>query len=179
MRIAGIDAGLGCTGVAIYDTTVKDFIVIEKIKSSIKKATPNTQRRIEAIVDRISALLFWNDVDVVVIEDIFVGKKKQLSAIIPAARLRGGIEQMVLAQGYSGLYVMTTSQMKKQISGKGNNGKEACHMAIKKRFKKSKLFQSEVGMTFISEGAKKNDDVSDACCIAYAYDQNPALAAFT
>lgn len=177
MRIAGIDAGLDSTGFAILDTAINDFIVIERIKTTKKKATPSNQHRARYIAGEISQLLMFNSVDVVVIEDIFINPKRP-SAIIPVARLRGHIEQAVLDLEYPGLHVLRSTQVKQAVAGKGNSKKEDCFHAIKALYPHSKLLKKVLGPKFIGDGKDKNDDISDACCVAHAYFVNPSVAEF-
>lgn len=169
MRILGIDAGLHTTGVAILDTDISDFILIEKINTTIKKATPTTASRTRWIAGEISQLIMEHGVDVAVIEDIFVPmNKSQTSAIIPVARLRGAIEQIV-TEWLDVLYVYPTMIMKQVVGGKGNCTKVDCYNAIKARYPHSKLLQEKLGEAFIEKNKDKNDDISDACCIAHTY----------
>ncbi|MNW02430.1 hypothetical protein D3C71_1982110 [compost metagenome] len=78
-----------------------------------------------------------------------------------------------------GMYVMPTKCLKKIITGIGNAKKEACYEEIKRIYSHSKLLQRVLGMTFIDTGVNKNDDVSDACCLAHAFKIDPTQAAIT
>ncbi|MNP13967.1 Holliday junction resolvase [compost metagenome] len=177
MRIMGIDAGLASTGIAILDTDINDFVLIEKIKTTIKKATPTTGHRARFIAGTISQWIMEYEIEAVVIEDIYINPK-QPSAIIPVARLRGAIEQVVLDWEFEGLNVIKSSVMKKIVGGKGNVKKDECFHAIKQIYSHSALLQEKLGPVFIDTGANKIDDISDACCIAHSYRVAPTAAEF-
>ena len=177
MRVLGIDAGLASTGLAILDTSIRDFIMIEKVKTTIKKVTPTTGHRARFIAGVISQYIMEYSIDHVVIEDIYINIK-QPSAIVPVARLRGAIEQTVLDWEFEGLNVYRSTEIKKIITGKGNATKELCYETIKDIYKRSALVQQMLGAKFIDTGANKIDDLSDACCVAHSFFVAPTIAKF-
>ncbi len=174
MRIMGIDASPSCTGVAIFDTEINNFIEITKIRTSIKKATPTLGKRVESLIVELSHLIFWNAVDIIVIEDVYV---QQVSSAIPLAITRGAIQTMVYDLGYDDLFVIASSVMKKAVTGKGNASKEKTYECVKKHYQYSKLVQEVLGEKLMSkDNAKKNEDMSDACGLVYTYLKDPSLA---
>lgn len=174
MRIMGIDASPSCTGIAIYDTDINDFILVTKIRTSIKKATPTLGKRIEYIMIELSHLLFWNAVDVVIIEDIYVNK---VSSAIPLAMTRGAIQETVYGLEYEELLTIASGTMKKAVTGKGNADKEKTYDCVKKHYEHSKIVQEALGEKLVSNNnAQKNEDMADACGLVYAYLTDPTLA---
>lgn len=177
MRIMGIDASPSTTGYAIYDTDIKDFIKVNKIRTSIKKATPTIGKRVEQICIELSHEMFLNEVDVVVIEDIYVNQQQSASATIPLGMLRGAIQLTVYELDYEDLYVIESSKMKKAVTGKGNCNKQATYDAVKKIYKKSKAVRDALGKELISKNnSHKNEDMADAVGIVHAYLKDPSLA---
>lgn len=174
MRIAGIDASPSTTGIAIYDTELDDFILVTKIRTSIKKATPTLGRRVEHICAELSQILFWNAVDVVVTEDIYVN---QVSSAIPLAMLRGAIQETVYGLDYESLQVITAGRVKKAVTGNGNADKQLMYDTVKQLYKNSKAVEEALGTELISNNnAQKNEDMADAVGIVHAYRVNPSLA---
>lgn len=175
MRIMGLDASTSCTGIAIYDTEINDFVYVDKIRTSKKKITPTDAMRRQAICAEISYLMLTEYVDVVVIEDIYVS---QVSSAIPLAALRGAIEQATFnMECGDGLLAITSSQVKKVVTGKGNASKEDVYHKIKKIYKNSKLVRQALGKELKSkDNAEKNEDMSDACAVVYSYLTEPSLA---
>lgn len=175
MRIMGIDASTSTTGIAIYDTDdMKDFILVTKIRTSIKKATPTIGKRIDAICIEISHLLFLEAVDVVVIEDIYIN---QLSAGIPLAMLRGAIQTTVYDLGYDEIHVIEASVVKKAVTDNGNASKPLIYDTVKALYAHSQVVQDALGDELISkDNADKNEDMADAVAIVHAYLTNPSLA---
>lgn len=177
MRIMGLDASLSTTGYAIYDTDLKDFIVVDKIRTSIKKATPTTGRRIEAICIELSHLMFFQDVDVVVIEDIYINQQQSASAAIPLGMLRGAIQETVYELDYEDLYVIESGKMKKAVTGKGNSNKEKTYECVKELYKNSKAVIDALGDELISaNNSMKNEDMADAVGVVHSYLSDPSLA---
>lgn len=173
----GLDASLSSTGFAIYDTDLKDFIKIDKIRTSIKKATPTVARRIEEICTKLSHEMFLNLVDVVVIEDIYVNHRQSASSVIPLGMLRGAIQETVFGLEYENLYVIETKKMKKAITGTGNASKEATYNMLKDIYKDSETVQKALGDILISDNnSKKNEDMSDAIGIVHSYLKDASLA---
>lgn len=174
MRIMGLDASASCTGYAIYDTAIGDFILIGKIRTSKKKATPTLAKRIEYLCAELSQIMFWNCVDVVVMEDIYV---QQVSSAIPLAMVRGAIQQLIYELEYDGLHVMESSKMKKAVTGKGNASKETTYDCVKELYKDSKLVVDALGEKLESKNnAHKNEDMADAVGLVHAYRKDPSLA---
>ena len=174
MRIMGIDASPSTTGYAIYDTELQDFILVGKIRTSYKKSTPTLGRRVEYINIELSQIMFWNAVDVVVTEDIYV---QQVSSAIPLATLRGAIQETVYGLDYDELYVIESGKMKKAVAGKGNAGKQETYDAVKQIYAHSVAVQEALGKELISkDNAQKNEDMADAVGIVHAYLTDPSLA---
>lgn len=174
MIIMGIDASPSTTGVAIYDTKVKDFVLITKIQTKIKKATPTNSKRRDLICNELSYLMWTYSVDVVVLENVHI---QQLSAALPLAILRGAIEQMIFANGYKEYYTYEASVIKKIVTGKGNAKKEDMYNFIKLQYRKSKTVQAALGSQLVSkDNAEKNEDMADACGIIHAYLTDPDAA---
>lgn len=170
----GIDASPRSTGYAIYDTDIQDFILVDKIQTTIKKATPTIGRRVEAISIHISQLLFWNAVDVVLIEDIYVN---QVSSAIPLAMLRGSIQETVYGLDYEELGVIASGKMKKAVTGNGSASKEETYDAVKRIYKNSTAVIEALGEQLISNNnAQKNEDMADAVGLVHAYLTDPSLA---
>jgi Holliday junction resolvasome RuvABC endonuclease subunit len=177
MRVMGVDASPSCTGFAIYDTNINDFIKVNKIRSSKKKATPTIARRIEYICTELSHEIFFNEVDVIIIEDIFVNPKQTASSVIPLGMLRGAIQEMVYGLDFKDLHVIETKRMKKAVTGKGNCNKLATYKALKRIYKKSKVVREALGKELLSaNNAQKNEDMADAIGLVYSYLKDPSLA---
>lgn len=177
MRVMGIDASPSTTGYAIYDTDIKDFTRVDKIRTSIKKATPTIGKRIDWICMELSHILLLEEVDVVVIEDIFVNPKQTASSVIPLGMLRGAIQEMMYGLDYDDLFVIETKKMKKAVTGKGNCNKEATYEAVKKIYKNSKAVRDALGKELLSKNnSQKNEDMADAVGLVHAYLSDPSLA---
>lgn len=174
MRIMGIDASLSTTGYAIYDTEIGDFILIGKIRTSIKKATPTRSKRIQYLCAELSHIMFWNYVDVVVTEDIYVAQK---SAALPLGMVRGAIEQLVYDLEFEGLHIIESTKMKKAVTGNGNANKLLTYETLKEIYKDSPLVMEALGKELISDNsAKKNEDMADAVGLVHAYKADPSQA---
>lgn len=175
MKIMSLDASLSSTGYAVYDTNLADYIVVDRIRTSIKKATPTTAKRIEFIVTELSHIMFWNAVDIVLIEDIYIGMQ-QASSVIPLAMLRGAIQETVYGLDYDNLYVSESSKIKKEVVGKGNASKEDVYNTIKDKYSYSSVVKEALGDELISKnGPDKNEDKSDAVALIDAYLSNPEI----
>lgn len=174
MRLMGIDASPRSTGYAIYDTDIQDFIEVNKIQTTIKKATPTLGKRVDFISTELSQLLFLNAVDIVVIEDIYV---QQVSAAIPLAMLRGSIQETIYGLDYDDLHVIASGKMKKAVAGNGNASKEETYEAVKRIYKNSAAVIEALGEVLISKNnAQKNEDMADAIGLVHAYLTDPSLA---
>jgi Holliday junction resolvasome RuvABC endonuclease subunit len=174
MRIMGLDASPSTTGFAIYDTEIQDFILVDKIQTSIKKATPSLGRRVDAICTELSHLLFWNAVDIVVTEDIYIN---QVSSAIPLAVLRGGIQETIYGLDYEDLFVIEASKVKKAVTGKGNADKQKMYDKVKELYAHSSVVRDALGEELISKNnAQKNEDMADAVGLIHAYLVDPSLA---
>jgi Holliday junction resolvasome RuvABC endonuclease subunit len=170
----GIDASPSTTGYAIYDTDIQDFIKIDKIQTSIKKATPSLGRRVEAICIELSHLLFLNEVDVVVTEDIYIN---QVSSAIPLAVLRGAIQETIYGLDYEELFVIEASKIKKAVTGNGNANKQSMYDTVKKLYKHSKVVKAALGKKLLSKNnSQKNEDMADAVGIVHTYLTDASLA---
>lgn len=178
MRIMGLDASASCTGYAIYDTEIGDFILVDKIRTSKKKATPTMAKRIEYLCDELSHIMFWNYVDVVVIEDLFISNQpNQVASAISLAMVRGAIQQLIYELEYEGLHVMETKKMKKAVTGNGNANKEFTYETVKQLYKDSIVVAAALGEELISKNnAQKNEDMADAVGLVHAYLTDPSLA---
>lgn len=175
MRIMALDASLSSTGLAIYDTTMEDFVKADKIRTSVKKATPTQARRVEYICTELSHLLFWNAVDLVLIEDIYIGML-QPSSVIPLAILRGAIQETIYGLEYDELLVAESSKIKKEVVGKGNASKEDVYNELKKKYAHSKVVIEALGDELICKNnSNKNEDISDAIALIDAYLSNPSI----
>lgn len=174
MRIMGIDASPSTTGVAIYDTDKKDFVHVTKIRSSICKKTPTASKRRDFICAELSQLFWTWNVDEIVLENVHI---QQLSAALPLAILRGGIEQTVYSCGYSRIYTYSASQVKQLVTGKGNASKEDVYNFVKLLYHNSTVVMEALGPALISkDNADKNEDMADACGIVHSFLTDPSLA---
>lgn len=178
MRIMGLDASASSTGYAIYDTEIGDFILIDKIRTSKKKATPTMAKRIEYLCAELSQIMFWNCVDVVVTEDIFISNQpNQVASAISLAMVRGALQQLIYDLEYDGLHVIETKKMKKAVTGNGNANKEFTYNTVKELYKDSKVVMEALGDELISKNnAHKNEDMADAVGLVHAYRIDPSLA---
>lgn len=175
MRIMALDASLSSTGYAIFDTELADFTHVDRIRTSIKKATPTTAKRIESIVTQLSHLMFWNAVDIILIEDIYVGQL-QASSVIPLAMLRGAIQETVYGLDYDTLWVSQSSKIKKEVVGKGNASKQDVYDLVKDKYSYSSVVKEALGDELISKtGPDKNEDKSDAVALIDGYLSNPSI----
>lgn len=176
MRIMALDASLSSTGLAIYDTELKDFTRADKIRTSIKKATPTQARRVDYICTELSHILFWNAIDIVLIEDIYIGMQ-QPSSVIPLAILRGAIQETVYGLEYDDLLVAESSKIKKEVVGKGNASKADVYEELKRKYSNSPVVAKALGKELICKNNKdKNEDISDAIALIDAYLSNPSIA---
>lgn len=170
----GIDASGTCTGIAIYDTVIGDFVKVTKVHTSKKKATPTNAKRREFICMELSHLMLMECVDVVIIEDIYVDK---VSSAIPLAALRGAIEITVFDMEYEGLHTIASSQVKKAVTGNGKAKKERVYETLKEIYAESEVVMEALGDELLSaNNAKKNEDMSDAVAVVHAYLTDPDLA---
>lgn len=175
MRIMALDASLSTTGYAIYDTIIDDFVKADKIRTSIKKATPTQAKRVDYICTELSHILFWEAIDVVLIEDIYIGMQ-QPSSIIPLAILRGAIQETVYGLEYDNLLVAESSKIKKEVVGKGNASKEAVYDELKRKYAHSKVVMNALGDKLMSkDNNDKNEDISDAIALIDAYLSSPSI----
>lgn len=170
----GIDASPSTTGIAIYDTEINDFILITKIQTKIKKATPTLGKRIQYICTELSHLLFWHAVDIVVVEDIYIN---QVSSAIPLATLRGAIQETIYGLDYKDLFIIEAAKIKKAVTGNGKANKQLMYDTVKSIYHHSKIVQEALGEDLISDNnAQKNEDMADAVGIVHAYLCDPSLA---
>lgn len=175
MRIMALDASLSSTGYAIYDTILEDYTEADKIRTSIKKATPTQAKRVDYICTELSHLLFWKAIDVVLIEDIYIGMQ-QPSSVIPLAILRGAIQETVYGLEYDDLLVAESSKVKKEVVGKGNASKEDVYNELKRKYTHSHVVVEALGTELICKNNKdKNEDISDAIALIDAYLSNPSI----
>lgn len=175
MKILGLDASLNCTGYAIYDTDVNDIILVDKFHTSIKKATPTLGRRIESICTHISHVMFWNAIDIVVIEDIYVGNNA--NAAIPLGMLRGALLETVYGMECGDMLGITTGQMKKGVTGNGQASKENTFDKILELYGKNEVVKAALGKELSSKNnSKKNEDMADACGLVHSYVHDPYIA---
>ena len=175
MRIMGLDASLSSTGFAIYDTELGDFVRAEKIRTSIKKDTPTQASRVRQICMELSHIMFWEAVDVVLIEDIYIGMQ-QPSSVIPLAILRGAIQETVYGLNYDSLLVTESSKIKKCVVGKGNASKEDVYNELKRKYIHSKTVIHALGEQLNCKNNKdKNEDISDAIALIDAYLSDPSI----
>lgn len=175
MRIMALDASISSTGYAIYDTIIGDYVKADKIRTSIKKITPTRAKRVDYICMEISHLLFWEAVDVVLIEDIYIGMQ-QPSSVIPLAILRGAIQETVYGLEYDDLFVTESSKIKKAVVGNGNASKEDVYNELKRKYAHSKVVMEALGDKLMTKDNKdKNEDISDAIALIDAYLSSPSI----
>lgn len=171
MILLSVDGALGHTGVAI----LKDGepIYIGKIKTTKNKKTQHESERILYIYEELSKLITEFQPNVVVIENQYASRLNAKTSL-SLARIRGVI-QLLCAQHHLPCYALEPKQIKKTVAGHGNADKKAIHDKIIDLFKECEIVQQTI-KEFHDKGKEKNDDISDALAIAYAYVQDPNQA---
>lgn len=166
-----VDGALGNTGVAI----LKDGepIYIGRIKTTKNKKTQYESERILHIYGELSKLIGEFQPNIVVVENQYASRLNAKTSL-SLARIRGVI-QLLCAQHHLPCYALEPKQIKKTVAGSGNADKKAIHDKIIDLFKEYKIVQESIGK-FHDKGKEKNDDISDALAIAYAYIQDPNQA---
>lgn len=171
MILLSVDGALGYTGVAI----LKDGepIYIGRIKTTKNKKMQHESERILYIYEELSKLITEFQPNVVVIENQYASRLNAKTSL-SLARIRGVI-QLLCAQHHLPCYALEPKQIKKTVAGHGNADKKAIHDKIIDLFKECEIVQQTI-KEFRDKGKEKNDDISDALAIAYAYVQDPNQA---
>lgn len=171
MIITGVDGALGSTGLASYDTGSQTVLDVSKIRTSKKKATPNESARILAIYQEFTLYLRTFKPDLVVAENIHVGRNKRTA--LGLSRVRGAV-QLACMQANIPFVVVEPSTIKRVASGKGNASKEEMQAAVLELYKDSALVQEKLKV-FIPDGKDKTDDMADALATVHTYVKEPEM----
>jgi len=179
----GLDMSLSATGFCLKRGC---SISIETIKTT-PRTCPNDLARLRYIVDKVMERI-PSDVHMICIEDVFTPQMRgQTGAAIELAKLAGIIRLALYEAGYP-FYVVSPSQIKKYVTGKGtaqksiiirevykrwgidakdDNQADACAMAhvaeclVMRQFDDIPKFQVETIKKIIDERPKYNVEVSD------------------
>lgn len=138
MRVLGVDASLTATGLCRVDIEpigdpVNQPAIIEVCTLSTFKPRLKTKReysvRVSHVIEQVEGA--FEDVDLVVMEDLAYGAKGEAVWVLPW--IFGRIIDLCEKHDKE-LIVASTSQVKMYATGKGNTKKEICVLATAQRF---------------------------------------------
>lgn len=169
--ILGLDLSSSCTGYGILDTKDNKVAVVDygQFKPS---ANMSHGAKYGFITHQIRALLKEYPIDTVVLEMYFVGGFKSQGTFI-CSELRGSLKLM-LAMDFPSIVLaedIFPSSLKKIITGNGRAEKIEVAKAIlgKLGMVYSNLSGKGSKCSFVVDGQKYADDVSDALALAYCH----------
>jgi crossover junction endodeoxyribonuclease RuvC len=169
--VMGVDGALGTTGIAILADGVVNQIT--KIRTAKLKATPDESSRLKQIADEFQTLLMFHNPTVVIMENQHVNKLNPRTSL-GLARVRGVIQLMCALRNIP-FFTLEPSEIKKQVTGKGNAKKEIVQEKIVELYKDQDIVQ-RVLSKIIPTGKNKTDDMADALAIAHTYVTAPKIA---
>lgn len=157
MTILGIDPSSKFTGYAIItDEKLIDYGVL-KLKDKLLSV------RLGELYRYFDEIFFKNDIDIVVVENQFVGNK---NSVLSLSKSQGVI---LSCSGTNQIDVMSyyPTEIKKAITSKGNATKKEVADSLKE------IYPQLNELPFIEKGTKKTDDIFDAIAIALTYFKSP------
>lgn len=175
MIICGVDGAISTTGICIYDNDTNDLINVSKISTnygSIKHDTDDN--RIIYVVNEIISICKKFNVEMIILEDQFVGFKTSKKTAMQLSRLRGALMYSCNINNISIKYMNTNSVAKivKEISGltftKEEDKKLCVYNSIKEIFKGNSIVEN-LGEYNNKSNKNKNSDMFDALALIVAY----------
>ncbi len=154
MRLLGIDPGVAITGYSIVEELGNDFCLIDSGCIRTKSDLPPEQR-LEAIYNRVTALITEYKPQALSIEKIFFSKNVRTAFQVGEAR---GV--VILAAAKSGLFLFeyTPLQVKQAVAGYGKADKGQVQRMVKMLLRLKEI--------------PAVDDEADAMAVALCHLQN-------
>jgi crossover junction endodeoxyribonuclease RuvC len=172
MIIAGVDAALANTGLAILHSGSSVVSYLGKIKTAKCKATPDESSRLKQIFNEFQQFLIFFQPDVVVVENQYVGFNPSTGMALSRVR---GVIQLACALSSIPFYTLQPNQIKLTVTGIGNAKKEAVQESIVKLYANDPIVQKVLPVVILT-GKDKTDDIADALGIAHTYGAEPSHA---
>jgi crossover junction endodeoxyribonuclease RuvC len=160
--IMGIDPSVSSSGYAI--TNGKKVISVGTIKTS--KEMPE-EERLGFLYDEMEKIILDYGINVIIIEDQFVGKNAKTSLYLARAR---GVMMLLCYKRKVKIKLYSPTEVKKCLTGKGNASKEEVQTKAIEEYKDSDVVVEAFKEGFIKSGKRKNDDISDALAIIKTYE---------
>ncbi len=153
MNILGIDPGSRITGFGLIKA---DKLKFTYINSGCIRTQGDLNERIVTIYSGIKEILSKHEVDIVVIERVFMRPDRpNPDAAIKLGHARGAIISAVGGQGIP-MVDYTANQIKKAVVGRGHGTKEQVSFMVQQLLKLNKAPQADAG-----------DALAGAICHAY------------
>lgn len=162
MNVLALDPSLSSTGYSIIDSKTKKILVKGKIQT--KRTTININCTDDRIQEIIRFLEQYNDmIDVIILEDGFIGKGRQSSMAI--CELRGALIAYYKYNKYAVIHE-PPSMIRKNFGLKGNAKKEEVAQEVLKYYPN---LESEIGVYSDKNNKDKTSDIYDSISIALSY----------
>ena len=149
--ILGIDPSLNSTGWAVIEKQNNKYIVVD-FGSVVAKAGGDAIEKIKNISTTVYNIIIKHNIKIVAIEESFVNKNA--SSSLKLGMVRGGCIAVSTMAGAQ-IFEYSAKEIKLAISGTGSAKKEQLSFMIQHIIGKKLDF--------------KNDDESDAICVALTY----------
>ena len=153
MNILGVDPGSRITGFGLINA---DKLKFTYINSGCIRTQGDLNERVVTIYSGIKEIISKHDIDIVVIERVFMRPDRpNPDAAIKLGHARGAI---ISAAGGLNLPIVdyTANQIKKAVVGRGHASKEQVSFMVQQLLKLNKAPQEDAG-----------DALADAICHAY------------
>jgi crossover junction endodeoxyribonuclease RuvC len=172
MIIAGVDAALANTGLALLNSDKSTVEYLGKIKTAKNKSTPDESARLKQIFNEFQHFLTFFKPDVVVVENQYIGFNPSTGMALSRVR---GIIQLACALTSTPFYTLQPNQIKLTVTGIGNAKKELVQESIVKLYANDPIVQKVLPVVILT-GKDKTDDIADALGIAHTYGAEPSQA---
>jgi crossover junction endodeoxyribonuclease RuvC len=172
MIIAGVDAALANTGLAILNSDKFTVEYLGKIKTAKNKTTPDESARLKQIFQEFQHFLTFFKPDVVVVENQYIGFNPSTGMALSRVR---GVIQLACALASTPFYTLQPNQIKLTVTGIGNAKKEIVQESIVKLYANDPIVQKVLPVVILT-GKDKTDDIADALGIAHTYGTEPSQA---
>lgn len=175
MIICGVDGAISTTGICIYNEINNDLIAVRKISTNygpIKNETDDN--RIVYVVNEIISVCKEFNVEMLILEDQFVGFKTSKKTAMQLSRLRGALMYSCNINNIKIKYMNTNTVAKivKAVSGlsfsKEDDKKLCVYNSIKEIFKGNSIIEN-LGEYNNKNNKNKNSDMFDALALIVAY----------
>ena len=153
MNILGIDPGSRITGFGLIEANKLKFTYLN---SGCIRTQGDLNKRIVTIYAGVKEIIAKHDIDIVVIERVFMRPDRpNPDAAIKLGHARGAI---IAATGGQGIEIVdyTANQIKKAVVGRGHASKEQVSFIVQQLLKLNKAPQEDAG-----------DALAGAICHAY------------